>query len=40
MRLIGAQADEVADGENLEEGLELTEALGLEHLTRSGGDEA
>ena len=40
MRLIRAQADEVADREDLQERLELAEALGLEHLTRSGGDEA
>ena len=40
MRLIGAQADEVANRENLQERLDLAEALGFEHLTGSGGDKA
>ncbi|MEY3911900.1 MAG: hypothetical protein RLY37_1368 [Verrucomicrobiota bacterium] len=40
MRLIGAQADKVPDGDDLQEGLDLAEALGLEHLPRSGGDKA
>ncbi|MEY4818475.1 MAG: hypothetical protein RLZZ23_1248 [Verrucomicrobiota bacterium] len=39
VRLISAQADEVADRDDLEERLELAETLGLEHLPRSGGDE-
>ena len=40
MRLIGAQADEVPDGDDLQEGLELAEALSFEHLPRSGGHKA
>ncbi len=40
VRLISAQADEVADRDDLEERLDLAEALGLEHLPRSGGDKA
>ena len=40
MRLIGTQADEVTDGDDLQERLELTKAFGLEHLTRSGRDKA
>jgi hypothetical protein len=30
----------VADGQDLQERLDLAEALGLEHLTRGGGDQA
>jgi hypothetical protein len=39
VRLVGAQADEVSDREDLQEGLELAEALGLEDLAGSSRHE-
>ena len=39
MGLVGAEADEVADRQDLQERLDLTEALGLEDLARGGGDQ-
>ena len=39
MRLIRAQADEMPNRDDLEEGLDLAEPLGLEHLARSRRDQ-